>query len=226
MTGAKELNSASLPGTEAMSPAADSMSPEYGMPGRSTVSAVTENYLHNVTRRLAFVVVVLGLLLPLTARGLEVRITPGAVKRAIEASAFVNGELTRETANGLLGVTLRNLRVRFDPASSRVLLDADAVTTLSWSGVLTMSFRPKATGSKLWLEDIRIEGVDSDLIRNTLRELLSAALGNPRVDLGEKARSPISSPPYSLRISSPTVRDLQVTSAYILLQLDGRVTVE
>lgn len=220
------MNSASLPETEAKSPAADSMSPKDGTPCRSTVFAVTEGYLRTVARRLAPAVIILGLLLPLTARGLEVRITPGAVKRAIEVSAFVNGELTRETANGLLGVTLRNLRVRFDPASSRVLLDADAVTTLSWSGVLTMSFRPKAAGSRLWLEDIRIEGVDSDLVRNTLRELLSAALASPRVDLEEKARSPISASPYSLRISSPTVRDLQVMSAYILLQLDGRVTVE
>ena len=157
---------------------------------------------------------------------MEVRITPGAVKRAIEVSAFFNGELTRETANGLLGVTLRNLRVRFGPASSRVLLDADAVTSLSWSGILTMSFRPKAAESRLWLEDIRIEGVDSDLVRNTLRELLSAALASPRVDLDEKARSPISASPYSLYISSPTVRDLQVMSAYIFLQLDGRVSVE
>ncbi len=193
---------------------------------KSPVSAVTESRHRTVARRLAPAVMLLCVLLPVTARGLEVRITPGAVKRAIEMSAFVNGELTRETANGFLGVTLRNLRVRFDPASSRVLLDADAVTTLSWSGVLTMSFRPKVAGSRLWLEDIRIEGVDSDLVRNTLRELLSAALASPRVDLEEKARSPISASPYSLRISSPTVRDLQVTSAYILLQLDGRVTVE
>ena len=205
-----ELDSAPLRETEAKSP----------------LSAVTGSHHRPVARRLAPAVMLLFVLLPLTARGLEVRVTPGAVKRAIETSTFVNGELTRETANGLLGVTLRNLRVRFDPASSRVLLDADAVTTLSWSGVLTMSFRPRAAGSRLWLEDIRIEGVDSDLVRSALRELLSAALAGLRVDLEEKARSPISASPYSLRISSPTVRDLQVTSAYILLQLDGRVTVE
>jgi hypothetical protein len=202
------------------------MSPKHGTPRRSTVSVVTGTRHRNVARRLAPAVMFLCALLPRTAHGLELRVTPGAVKRAIETSAFVNGELTRETANGLLGVTLRNLRVRFDPAASRVLLDADAVTTLSWSGVLTMSFRPRAAGSRLWLEDIRIEGVDSDLVRSTLRELLNAALASPRVDLEEKARSPISASPYSLRISSPTVRDLQVTSAYILLQLDGRVTVE
>ena len=205
-----ELDSAPLRETEAKSP----------------LSAVTGSHHRPVASRLAPAVMLLFVLLPLTARGLEVRVTPGAVKRAIETSAFVNGELTRETANGLLGVTLRNLRVRLDPASSRVLLDADAVTTLSWSGVLTMSFRPRAAGSRLWLEDIRIEGVDSDLVRSALRELLSAALAGLRVDLEEKARSPISASPYSLRISSPTVRDLQVTSAYILLQLDGRVTVE
>jgi len=187
---------------------------------------VTEGFLGTAARRLAPAVLLLGLLIPGAARGLEVRITPGAVKRAIEKSAFVNGELTRETANGLLGVTLRNLRVRFDPASSRVLLDADAVTTLSWSGVLTLSFQPKAAGSRLWLEDIRIDNVESDFVRNALRDLLSAALALPRVDLEEKARSPISSPPYSLLVSSPTVRDLQVKSDYILLQLDGRVTVQ
>jgi hypothetical protein len=166
------------------------------------------------------------LLVSSTAQGLEVRITPAAVKHAVEAAAFKDGALTRDAANGLLSLTLRNLRVRFDPTLSRVLLDADAVMAPAWSGTLTMSFRPKALGPKLWLEDIRVEGVGSDLIQNAVRDLLRNALASPGVDLEEKSRSSISASPYSLLIASPTVKDLHVTNAFIIVTLDGTITVD
>jgi hypothetical protein len=158
------------------------------------------------------------------ARSLEVRITPEAVKKAVEVAAFVNGQLSSEAPGGIIRITLKHLRVRF--ASPRVFLDTDAETTPPLLTSVSVSCRPKAEGAELSLEDIRVENLGAGFLQDQIGDLVRSAMGTPKLNLLEKARSPIEAPPYRLLVSSPVVTNLRMTNAYIGVDLDGTITIE
>jgi hypothetical protein len=161
-------------------------------------------------------------LLPRVAAGLEIHLTPDAIRKAVQAAGNPGGEISLLQG----AVVLKHFVVRLSPATLRVAVESEVWLSGLQLQNVSLSCRPRAMGPRLFLDDVRIESLDPSL--TALRASLESAINTApfaHLDLEERFLAPVSAAPYELVVANPKVSGLSVTAAFIALTLDGTVLV-